>query len=633
MLKKMSGHYQSGGRVDASVSPMTPVRRAMKQLGRLLPLAFLMLLIAVPARAETPPELHVLIDVSGSMKHTDPKNLRRPALKLLGDLLPPQANIGIWFFGNRISPVLSPRLADDQAKAAVRGSANRIRSDEPYTDIPAALETASSQWLPDTDRNILLLSDGMVDISKDKEINERARERLLNDIVPALKKAHVRVHTIALSKDADAKLLSTIAAETGGIFVQADSADALQRAFLKIFEAAAPRDGLPLKDNTFEVDKSVKELTILAFRDDDQKPTQLKLPNGTLVTAALANNLKGWRWDPTGGRDLVTIENPPPGQWQIIGAKDPDNRALIVTDLNLSVMRLPTRVYPGERIDGAISLTNHGDVIRKTDFTSAVQAKIADLNSEGKTMQSIALNDQGADPDVLGGDGYFSFDLKRDYPAGVYSIVATAKSPTFERVWRQNFAMAPTAPIKLEPYVEMPKLAAMGKVPTGESAANTASETHKPEPTAKRWLDITQDPTVIAPGTAELIGAWHCGDAQAGNKPQSVDIKLTQTVERIAVPTPITNACRFEGTLRAKLGTGRNMVLIVKPVNVAAIKPKSAKPVHHEPEAEQAHSSTTQWLLLGSVNGLLLILVGGGFLLWRRSARKTHEKLIEEATR
>jgi len=613
---------------------MTTVRRAIKHLVRLLSLTFLVLVIALPARAETPPELHVLIDVSGSMKHTDPKNLRRPALKLLGDLLPPQADIGIWFFGNRISPVLSPRLADPQTKSAVRGSANRIRSDEPYTDIPAALDAANAQWLPDTDRNILLLSDGMVDISKDKEINERARARLLNDIVPTLKKAHVRVHTIALSKDADSKLLSRIAAETGGIFVQANSADELQRAFLKLFEAAAPRDGLPLKDNTFVVDKSVKELTILAFRDDDQKPTKLKLPNGNLVTAALANNLKGWRWDPTGGRDLITIENPPPGQWQIIGAKDPDNRALIVTDLNLSVMRLPTRVYPGERIEGALSLTNHGDVIRKTEFTSSVQAEIADKNHDGKTLKSIALNDQGAGPDILGGDGYFSFDMERDYPAGTYSVVATAKSPTFERVWRQNFAMAPTAPIELKPVVEMPKPAA-AETATHGSADHAEADHQPPAPTPapKRWLNITQDPTVIAPGTAKLIGEWHCEHTQAGGKPDRVDIKLVNTVERIPVPTPITNACRFEGTLRAKLGTGRNMVLIVKPVTVDAIKPKSAKPIHHTDEPEEANSTTTQWLLLGSVNGLLLLLFGGGFLLWRRSARKTHDKLIEEATR
>jgi len=590
-------------------------------------IAAVLMLATLPVHAETAPELHVLIDVSGSMKHTDPKNLRRPALKLLGDLLPPKADIGVWFFGNRITPVLTPKPADKRAKAQVRSAADKIRSNEPFTDIPAALEAASSQWMPGTDRNILLLSDGMVDISKDKDINKRARQRLLNTIVPALKKAHVHVHTIALSKGADDKLLSQIAADTGGIFVRAESADALQRAFLKLFEAAAPRDGLPLKENKFVVDKSVKELTILAFRDKADKPTKLKLPNGNTMDAKTANGLKGWHWDPSGGRDLITIDTPPPGEWQIIGAKDPDNRALIVTDLNLSVLQLPTRVYPGERIDGAVAMTNNDKVITKSAFTSEVQAKIADRDEDGKVLQDQKLNDTGASPDILGGDGYFSFDLVRDYAAGVYSVVVTAKSPTFERVWRQNFAMAPNAPVLFKPLTVMPKAA---PPPQGEQAQDQSNQTdaHKAQPKPERWLQIVQDPTVITPGTAEIVGKWQCDDQL---KPVSVDTRLTQTEQRIPIPGSNAHACRFQGSLRAKLKTGRKMVLTIKPIDIPAISPTAAKPAEQHHAEKNDSSGGIQWLLVGGANVLLLLLVGGGIALWRRKDAKLRENMIEEA--
>ena len=265
------------------VPPTSPIIRMHPPTIWVLLILLLTGVASGPVLATTPPELHVLIDVSGSMKQTDPKNLRRPALRLLGDLLPPSAQIGIWFFGDKVSLMLKTAAADPQIKARVRQTSGKIRSNEPFTDIPAALTEAARAWNDGTNRNILLLSDGMVDISPDKSINERAQAELLQKLVPKLRAEHIRVHTIALSKDADSKLLAQIAADTGGIFVEADSADALQRAFLKIFEAAAPRDGLPLKDNKFLVDSAVKELTILAFRDKSDQPTKLKLPNGQIV--------------------------------------------------------------------------------------------------------------------------------------------------------------------------------------------------------------------------------------------------------------------------------------------------------------------------------------------------------------
>ena len=70
-----------------------------------LPLA---LLVTMPTKlaqaAETPSsDVRVVIDVSGSMKKNDPKNLRAPALRMLVGLMPDDANSGVWTFAKMVN--------------------------------------------------------------------------------------------------------------------------------------------------------------------------------------------------------------------------------------------------------------------------------------------------------------------------------------------------------------------------------------------------------------------------------------------------------------------------------------------------------------------------------------------------
>src|SRR5690606_40548020 len=46
--------------------------------------------------AELPADVRILVDISGSMKETDPANLRIPAVNLLVELLPEASQAGIW---------------------------------------------------------------------------------------------------------------------------------------------------------------------------------------------------------------------------------------------------------------------------------------------------------------------------------------------------------------------------------------------------------------------------------------------------------------------------------------------------------------------------------------------------------
>ena len=69
--------------------------------------------------AEPVPDVRILIDISGSMKHNDPHNLRAPALRLLTGLLPKGTRAGVWTYGQYVN-MLVPLGEVDVATMASR---------------------------------------------------------------------------------------------------------------------------------------------------------------------------------------------------------------------------------------------------------------------------------------------------------------------------------------------------------------------------------------------------------------------------------------------------------------------------------------------------------------------------------
>ena len=118
-------------------------------------------------------DIRIVVDVSGSMKQTDPSNLRIPALKLLNGLIPDGARAGVWMFGRYVDMTVKWGKVDDAWRRQADLGANQIHSNGLYTNIEKALSRASQGWKekdPDTRRNIILLTDGQVDISRHEPV-------------------------------------------------------------------------------------------------------------------------------------------------------------------------------------------------------------------------------------------------------------------------------------------------------------------------------------------------------------------------------------------------------------------------------------------------------------------------------
>ena len=90
-----------------------------------------------------PADVRVLIDISGSMKKTDPHNLRKPAMELLVQLMPDGSQAGIWTFGQAVNLLVPHRPVDDNWITTAASKTVGITSVALYTNIGEALEQST----------------------------------------------------------------------------------------------------------------------------------------------------------------------------------------------------------------------------------------------------------------------------------------------------------------------------------------------------------------------------------------------------------------------------------------------------------------------------------------------------------
>ncbi len=374
-------------------------------------------------------DIRIVIDISGSMLKTDPQNLRQPALRMISGLIPSGASAGVWTFGRYTNMEVKWGKVDESWRQSAAKGAMAIHSRGKFTNIDSALNRASTGWEkpdPDTRRNLILLTDGKVDVSKNALKNQESRDTLISKTIPQLVKKGVIVHAIALSQFTDENLLKRIAFETGGAFEIARSADQLQRVFLKIFERATVPDMVPLVDNQFTIDKTVNEMTLLVFNKSGKKISLSTPDKNTLTQDSHTSQVK---WVNDQGYDLITVSNPQPGVWMLDTEIDPDNRVMIVTDLKLMVDNIPAYLMPNQAVNLKVELHNEGKKISKNSFLKFVNfyAVHKDKKSTEKLPLELKKSLEIADK------GIYLHTIAAPLTEGLHEIEVHADGSTFNR--------------------------------------------------------------------------------------------------------------------------------------------------------------------------------------------------------
>ncbi len=446
--------------------------------------------------------------------------------------------------------------------------------------------------------------------------------------MPRLKRLGVKVHTIALSKSADHRLLKKMSEDTDGWYEQVDDADRLKRIFLRIFEKVSKPDTVPLKDNKFKIDKSVKEATLLVFNSGNKEPTKVKTPSGASFSSE--DTPEGVSWHRDDGYDLMTITKPEAGEWQILADIDPDNRVIVVTDLKMVASSLPNRVLQGELNKIKILFKDQGKKIDNKEFLDVVDVKSVHTDSEGAS-EPRPVFDNGMDGDKEAGDGVFTFTFGKDIGKGKVDVILTAEGKTFVR--EKRYTLESVSAVSVDKF-EGERGGKAGLMATvipepnlvdGQSLEVEAQLTPKegepisvmflPGPdgmSRESWIDKT-----------ELKGTWNLDISIKASSVTGSKLEMDlasipiQGAEPIAEPEPEKEESKPE------------------PEPVAEVKPEpvaepEAKP---EPEPEPAEEEDSGWInvIIFILINLLVIGIGGGaYWYFRKRNASIFDELSEE---
>ncbi len=421
----------------------------------------LLLLLTHKLHAEDKPPLDavVLMDSSGSMKQTDPRQLRKPAAKLFISLLGKQDRLSVISFSSKAWPItfLTQLNSEKQLKKALRAT-DKISHKGMYTNIHSAL-AKGIEFLKTSDQLnrepiIILMSDGQMDVGN-KEKSATLRQQIFETLLPQLIEHNIKVYSIAFTEASDQTLLQEIAETTDGRYALAASDEVLHKVFSKIFEETKKPDMLPLHENKFIVDASINEITIIANKKSDSSQIYLQPPEGGKLNSTFKS--EKIKWFVSTSFDMITIQKPMQGEWKILFSDD-DNRAYIVTDIKLrtNFSFNPDSYYPEIIIKSWFEQNEETE--SNTDFLNNIDL-VLEIEHPDDTLETLKI-------DAKNEQGEFIIHYRPE-DNGFYGASIIASSRTFQR--QQTFSFKNTLPTEPEPEELVP-----------EQTTETTPEENKP---------------------------------------------------------------------------------------------------------------------------------------------------------
>ncbi len=614
----------------------------------------LVTLLMMSSWASADTQFRLIIDASGSMLISDPDKLTAESLKLISDLAPEEkATLGVWLFGERARVLLPETTINPASKLRLNQAVSSYTPGDLKTDLESIvrmlLQTPDAGDLaPGFERHWILVTDGMVDVSLDKAVNDASRSRLMNELAADLAKRGVHLHTVSMTSYADKEMLKSMSTLTDALYTEVATPEEMLGTFDRIFSQAAPSEEVPFEGNTFFIDEAIEEATLLVFNKAGQTPTIYK-PNGERLNLS-AENVSAVT---APHYLLATIAKPDVGTWKVENVDVERSNIRVITKLSAQVTKVAPVLFVNEPIYSTVGLFQDNRLIDDPEILNLINVnQRLNLLSGESTKQLLNVP-------LAQANRQFKNKIEKITDEGNYELISEVDGKTFVRKLSQFFSV--TAPITLEAERQSENFVAFSVKPTNLRLNMLRSNARLIITTGDGAEDSIEMPLIGE-------GFWQKIYPVSPNSTVSAHVRLigiTQTGVRFEYSTPSwylsrdgagdVNVSRSSGdgggSMIAAMGaSNRDLVPLVVTPQVAVVTIPESPPeevVDNASDASDTDSSalpediaesdsapaeltSSDWILYGVLNGAALLVLVGGYAVFRRMRKKRKQKIEDE---
>lgn len=592
---------------------------------------------ATSSRADT--QFRIIVDASGSMLMSDPDKLTSEALRLISNLAPEEhATLGIWLFGETPRVLLPEDRINKATKAKLSQYVDSYATEDLKTDLEAIiallLNTPDQGELePGFDRHWILVTDGMVDISLDEEVNKASRERILYELTTRLEEQGIHLHTISMTGYTDKALLKSLSLKTNASHVEVAAPEDLLDTFERIFTQASPSEELPFDGNRFSVDEAIEELTLVVFHRAGEQP-EIITPTGRELPLT---NAQGVSIAASSHYTLVTITKPQVGDWQVNNVDLERSSIRIITDLNAQVTKIAPVLFINEPIFSTLGLFENEQQIQDDSVLGLLKVEQSLYKINGESRNLVSQQEM-----VPVGFSYKS-KLSDSLTPGNYELLSHVDGQSFSRQMSQVFTVHPAIDFSAEKVG--PDLMAFSAKPVNLKLHLLRSSV-RIEYVYQDGTKRIEDMPLIGQGYWQQVVPLEAekglrvrlnlqGVTQNGVNFEYWSQPWQQGQDVIAEPITATAQSSDTGVVIAAPKV--DVMPIYVPSSVVEVADPNA-PVQDEnndlkPEPAQIDTSiegdqqdifsANEWMLYGALNLAGLIVIVGGVILYRRAKKKS----------
>ncbi len=397
----------------------------MRPMKTLWPIAALWAGFAQAQTPEPPMRVRTLIVVDDPDGGVMTRKLSQSAALLYGGLSNPKDEVALVVGGDKASLVPLVRAADPETFRRVRETLGKAGEGKaaPLAQVPRIAAEVFSTPAAGAKNAVVIFA----------HAPREGQPASPAGPAGAFAKLGIPVYVVAFGNRVDPSRYRPVVDPTGGELFVIRKGEQLEQAFSSIRAQLRDKEAIPVVGDRLVLDDSIGAATVVMAKRGPRDVNRLVTPGDRVLGAKTKH--PGVAWSSFAEYDLVRIESPEAGTWQV---RQPPGAPPAASHIEESELRLQVRVGPREPVlgDRAIieaSLERGGKTVSSYAEVKHLVLEAEVIDPSGR-LRPVRLNREG--------DGRFRAELDNEMQ-GYHQVRLTAFSPEVQRERRLSFLVHP----------------------------------------------------------------------------------------------------------------------------------------------------------------------------------------------